>query len=39
MLIPLKCVLEEYHPLLMKMVINLTIVALVARNLDQFYDV
>jgi len=39
MLSPLKHVLEEYRPLLMKMVIGSTIVTLVTSNLDQLCDV
>jgi len=39
MLSPLKHVLEEYQPLLMKMVIDSTIVTLVISNLDQLCDV
>jgi hypothetical protein len=32
-------VLEEYQPLLMKMVVDSTILTLAARNLDQLCDV
>jgi hypothetical protein len=39
MLSPLKHVLEEYRPLLMKMVVDSTIVTLVANNVDQLCDV
>jgi len=39
MLSPLKHVLEEYRPLLMKMVVDSTIVTLVASNVDQLCDV
>jgi hypothetical protein len=39
MLSPLKHVLEEYWPLLMKMVVDSTIVTLVASNVDQLCDV
>ncbi len=39
MLNPLKHVLEEYCPLLMKMRLDSTIVAQVATNLYQLYDV
>jgi hypothetical protein len=39
MLSPLKCVREEYCPLLMKMTLDSTIVAQVSTNLDQLCDV
>jgi hypothetical protein len=39
MLSPLKHVLEEYWPLLMKMVVDSTIMTLVTSNLDQLCDV
>jgi uncharacterized circularly permuted ATP-grasp superfamily protein len=39
MLSPLKHVLEEYRPLLMKMTLDSIIVAQVATNLDQLCDV
>jgi hypothetical protein len=35
----MECVLEKYCPLLMEIVIDSIIVALVASNLDQLYDV
>jgi hypothetical protein len=39
MLNPLKCVFEEYQPLLMKMAIDLITMALAVSNLGKFYDV
>jgi hypothetical protein len=39
MLSRLKCVFEEYQPLLMKMVIDSTTMVLATSNLDKFYDV
>jgi hypothetical protein len=36
---PLKHLLEEYYPLLMKMALDSTIVAQATTNLDQFCDV
>jgi len=39
MLNPLKCVFEEYQPLLMKMAIDATTMAVAVSNLGKFYDV
>jgi hypothetical protein len=39
MLSPLKCMFEEYQPLLMKMVVDSTTMALATSNLDKFCDV
>jgi hypothetical protein len=39
MLSPLKCVFEKYQPVLMKMVIDSTTMALATSNLGKFYDV